>query len=374
MPIARERRCLYVTATVLGLFSALVMQMTENDGVPADLYLIDASDFSDVADKLRACGLFRHVDEIKLMKQLNAAKEVADIGARHAAAEKLAQQYPFPRTPDYTDLYLHLDTTASHTVYYGLEKKGLHPDTYLIDEGTASYTRPLTPNNRTLFDHDAHGKNAFYEQLKGVYFYCPEMYVGGCTRVPLYPLTRVNNLPAEKQALMRSLFPVTEQIREKVIFFEGCFHADGLITDEYELLMDIVRHVGRENVIVKRHPRVKIDRYTDRGIKVMAETTVPWEVMLMSQSLAGKLLVSVASFTCMSPLVIYGMEYRTMLLNNLKRGRVYFLEEPGYITFISNLERALNRDRQHIWNPKSLKEMHIQLDRYLAEEGVKPHA
>lgn len=369
-----ERNCLYVTATYLGLFSALVTQMTVNDGVAADLLLLDASDFSSVLEPLRTCGLFRHVDQVKVLEVTNGTKAIKEISARHAAADKAAQQFTLPRTDAYTDVYMHLDTTGCHLIYYALRAKGIDPNLYMIDEGTASYTRPLTPNDKTMFNHTRRGKENFYAKLKGVYFYCPEMYVGGRADMPLFPLTKVNQLPEDKQRLMRSIFPTTEQIREKVIFFEGCFHSDGLICDEYDLLMKIVDRVGAENVIVKRHPRVKIDRYTERGIHVMGETNVPWEVMLMSQSLEGKLLVSVASFTCMSPLVIYGMEYRTMLLNNLKRGRVYFLEEQGYIDFISNLEKQLNRDRQHIWNPKSLKEMYVQLDRYLAEEGAVSHA
>lgn len=369
-----QRQCLYVTATYLGLFSVLVTQMTKNDGVPADLLLLDASDFSSVLPGLRSCGLFRHVDQAKVLDTINGVKAIKDLRARHTAADKAAQQFELPQKVAYTDLYVHLDTTACHMVYYALRHRGVNPNLYMIDEGTASYTRPLMPNDRIMFNHTRRGKENFYAQLKGVYFYCPEMYVGGNSDVPLFNLTKVNNLPADKQALMRSLFPAVPQIKEKVIFFEGCFHADGLICDEYDLLMKIVDRVGAENVIVKRHPRVKIDRYTERGIHVMGETNIPWEVMLMSQSLEGKLLISVASFTCMSPLVIYGMEYRTMLLNNLKRGRIYFLEEQGYIDFINNLEKQLNRDRQHIWNPKSVKEMYVQLERYLAEEGAKSHA
>jgi len=132
--------------------------------------------------------------------------------------------------------------------------------------------------------------------------------------------------------------------------------------------------VGKENVIVKRHPRVKVDRYTDKGIKVLANSNVPWEVMLMSQSLQGKLLVSVASFTCMSPLTIYGMEYRAMLLNNLRQGVIPFLSEPSYVQFITNVEAQLNRKRQNIWNPMTLKEMYLQLDSYLAEGKDAKHA
>jgi len=232
----------------------------------------------------------------------------------------------------------------------------------------------VTPRDIDFFVHKRFGKDGFYERVRSIYLFQPELYTGGNTRVELRPLRKINALMPEQQAFLRSLYPSTPQIQEKVIFFEGCFHADGHMCNEYDLLMKIIERVGKENIIVKRHPRVKVDRYTDRGIKVLANANVPWEIMLMSQSLEGKLLISVASFTCMSPLVIYGMEYRTMLLNNLKRGRVYFLEEQGYIDFISNLEKQLNRDRQHIWNPKSLKEMYVQLDRYLAEEGAVSHA
>jgi len=361
-----SKRCLYVCVTYLNLVSSIVLQMTENAAYPADLILADASDFSAMTDKIQQTGLFDHVSFCPCNEKIEDAKKKAELSQKHAAMNELAQNYPLPHLENYTNLYVNLDTSIAKLFYYALLHHKVKPTVYLVEEATATYTTSLKQPKTDLFDHNSFGEDNFYLHIGGIYLYAPELYVGGNQEASLFPIQKIGDLLPQQKELLKNLFPPIPQIKERIIFFEGCFHGDGLLTDEYDLLMKIIDRVGVDNVIVKRHPRNKIDRYSDKGIKIFPDVNVPWEIMLLSLSLEGKLLISVASFTCLSPRTIYQLNYRAMLLNNLKRGSVYFLREPSYIKFISNIENELNSTRQYIWNPTSLTEMYRQLDYFIS--------
>ncbi|MBE5803025.1 MAG: hypothetical protein E7316_00760 [Clostridiales bacterium] len=362
----QQRRSLYLGLTFLNLVSSVVLQMTDNAGVPADLVLCDTSDFSGLKDKLEKTGLFEHVDECVCMPPIDKMKKITALDERQKGMAQLAKDFPLPRLEQYTDLYVNLDASVAKLFYYALLSHGIKTRVYLVEEATATYAVSAVDNGSDFFCHESYGEDSFYHHIGGIHLYEPALYVGGNEDVALFPLQKIDLLTPDQKDVLLGLFPATEQIQEKIIFFEGCFHGDGLITDEYDLLMKIVERVGRENIIIKRHPRNKVDRYTDRGLKVMGNVNIPWEIMLLTQSLTGKLLISVASYTCMSPMTIYGKEYKAMILNDLKRGVVYFLNDPAYVKFISTVENHLNREKQNIWTPRSIKEMFVQLDYFMA--------
>ncbi len=363
--ITLPRRNLYVCATLLNLISSLVLQMTDNAGTPADLILQDTTDFGDLAEKIRQTGLFEHVDECPCLDALNAAKAPLSVQERRQAFRRLVESYPLPRQQRYTHLYVHLPSTASQLFYHALLRDGSRPAVYLVDEGSGTYAADALPVSNDPFAGLTAPEDSFHAHVQGIYLYAPEMYVGDNQQLSILPLCRINDLTPAHKNLLTGLFPVVEQVREPIIFMEGCFYGDGFISDEYDLLMKLIRQVGRENVIVKRHPRNPVDRFTGRGIKVMPEQAVPWEIMLLSQQLEGKLLVSVASTACLSPRTIYGMEPQVLLLRHLYLGRIPFLETPSFSRFFDKAEALFNQEKQLVWSPRSMPEMECQLDEYL---------
>lgn len=364
-----SQRNLYVCATLLNLISSLVLQMTDNAGIPADLILQDTTDFGDLAEKIRQTGLFEHVDECPCLDALNAAKAPVSTEERRHAFRELVASYALPRQQHYANLYVHLPSTASQLFFYALGRTGCRPNVYLVDEGSGTYAADVLPLANDPYKNLTEPEDCFHAHVQGIYLYEPELYVGGNEELSILPLRRINALTSDQKKLLVGLFPVVEQVQEPIIFMEGCFYGDGFISNEYDLLMKIIDQVGRENVIVKRHPRNPIDRFTSRGIKVMPEQAVPWEIMLLSQNLRGKLLVSVASTACLSPKTIYGMEPQVLLLRQLYLGRIPFLETPSFRRFFEKAEALFNQEKQIVWNPRSILEMKHQLDEYLWNLG-----
>lgn len=371
MSESQNRRLLYVVSTQLQLVSCIVLQMTENAGIPADLILMDSSNWDTVRPGLPKMGLFEHIDDLVLWTgERERIRQISDWKVRLKESLELTKTFQLPHLLPYTDMYIHEDTSPMKIIYYTLVHHGIKPDVHFTEEATATYTRTVIPPAKDYFIHEKFGQDSFYKHVKKIYLFEPSCYTGGNTEVELCPITKINALTDQQKQLLCSIYPTTPQIKEKIIFFEGVFHEDAYPVDEYDLLMKIVDLVGKENVIIKRHPRVKVDRYTHKGIKVLPNATVPWEVMLLNQNLEGKLLISVSSFTCMSPLTIYGMEYRAMFLYNLMKGYAWILSQPTFMDFLINVEKQLNSEKQNIWNPKTLKELYIQLDHYIAEEGL----
>lgn len=366
-----NRRLLYVASTQLQLVSCLVLQMTENAGIPADVILMDSSDWSLVRPNLLSTGLIEHMDDLKLYRSvLDGIRDRTTYDEKVLFVREMIKSVQLPHLLPYTDMYINMDSNHMKVLYYALAEHGITPDVHLIEEATATYTRSVIEPLQDYVNHRKYRKNGFYRKIRDLYLFEPSCYTGGNADIPLRSLQKINTLTQAQKNTLCSLYPVTPQIEEKVIFFEGVFYGDMHLCDEYDLFTKIVERVGKENVVVKRHPRVQRDRYTEMGVKVLPNSTVPWEFMLLSQDLTGKLLISLASFTCMSPLTIYGMKYRAMFLNNLKTGFPAFLEDKAYVAFINHVEKQLNRERQNLWNPKTLKEMYLQLDHYMIEEDI----
>ena len=211
-------------------------------------------------------------------------------------------------------------------------------------------------------DHGYYKEKAFLKNIGNIYTYKPELYTGGADFVTLVELPNYSALDSQIHAIIADIFGTTEPIQEKLIFFEGAFWGDGMLVDEMELFFAIADYIGKENIIVKRHPRNTVDRFTPLGFKVMANQTLPWEVMIKDIDLSNKLLVSVASFTCFSAMEMYGRISWSLLLQNIMRGRVYFLEDPGYKQFFRTTEKLFNTKEIVSWSPKSIRELYIALD------------
>ena len=357
-----RKRFVYLCPTLLSLMNSIVTQLTVNKYYPADIVFEDTSDFSEISRKLMKHGIFENCyfyDFLEGKAKYSAMMQEE----KHKVDRKPSRLFRLPAfVHTYSDLCVNLDSYAPKFFYYGLLEKGMSPKVHFVSEGTATYSMDFANTMNDKMDHDHYGEKAFLKNIQNVYMYKPELYTGGADFITLVNLPEYSTLPEEVHNKIAEIFGTPDPIQEKLIFFEGAFWGDGMLVDELELLFAIADHIGKENIIIKRHPRNTIDRFTPLGFKVMPNQTLPWEVMIKDIDLSEKVLVSVASFTCFSAMEMYGRISRSLLLQNIMRGRVYFLENAGYKRFFRTAEQLFNAEKIVSWNPKSIREMKIALD------------
>lgn len=67
------------------------------------------------------------------------------------------------------------------------------------------------------------------------------------------------------------------------------------VFDENKLVQEIANVVGKENLLVKVHPRNKTSFYQENDIKVMENSFVPWEIAQMNMDPSGTILLTANS-------------------------------------------------------------------------------
>lgn len=357
-----EKRILYLCPTLLHLMNCIVTQMTVNKEYPADIMFEDVTDFSEIEKRLKTHPVFENfytfhfTDEIPKYKELSGAE-------KRKVDHKPSKIFTMPKfQKKYTDLCVNIDSYAPKMVYYNLLEQGMQPKVHFVSEGTGTYALDFANTERDQMDHGHYGTRAFLNNIGNLYAYKPELYSGDSELVNLVELPQYSAVSAEVHDVISDVFGVADTVKEKVIFFEGVFHGDGYLTNEMDLFLEIADHVGKENIVVKRHPRNQVDRFSPLGYKVMAQQTIPWEVMIKDIDFSQKVLVSVASFTCFSAMEMYGKKSLSILLEDAMLGHAGFLMDPGYKRFFRKAKGLFNSEEIVSWRPTGIKELHLVLD------------
>lgn len=111
-----------------------------------------------------------------------------------------------------------------------------------------------------------------------------------------YTLEQIPTIEAhddETVRLLNHIFayePDPEEYNARIIYFEGWFECG-----EKNIVRQIAAAVGKENVVVKPHPRHQNDWAKTVGVRTSTNNHVPWEIIQMNLDLSDSVLVAVSS-------------------------------------------------------------------------------
>lgn len=86
-----------------------------------------------------------------------------------------------------------------------------------------------------------------------------------------------------------------DRYNKKYIFFEESYYADGHNIDDVTIVKEIENIVGKENLMVKIHPRNSKNRFKELGIQTNANTTIPWELIAINEDFSQTTLITISS-------------------------------------------------------------------------------
>lgn len=88
---------------------------------------------------------------------------------------------------------------------------------------------------------------------------------------------------------------------KKVIFFEESYYNDGILTGDMELVEELSQIYGKNNIMIKIHPRNRENRFKMLGYTTNTDFTIPWEaIALNTEGLDSKILVTMTSTALIS--------------------------------------------------------------------------
>lgn len=288
--------------TYYQLIMAVQLKYTLKKDDEVTLILSDQSNnASHISKSLKKAGLFREVFFVKnkefIKKHASRIKAARDV---FQAVTGRTRMYSFlPEDKKYDELIFYNPDTATHCLFAILDKRNKDMIVSRYEESIISYGfKPrLVPKSRMIYMiRRIEGKKNLLEKV--INFYCvhPELYRGD--RIPI----KIPDIKKDDIILRDFLCDVFGIDRDdlkydvKYIYFSSIFDIEGnKPAGELALVQRIAELVGKENLLVKVHPRDDVERFTDVGLKVDARSSVPWEVIQLSHDFSGHIFLSACS-------------------------------------------------------------------------------
>ena len=199
---------------------------------------------------------------------------------------------------------------STYLFFSHLCKRNIHIKVLRFEEGVLSYNTqickliPLTSSlhiNRLIYPLlKLFRKYDMMAKLNKFYCYYPQLYMG--------------NIAAEKVSLIKDKSDVGEIVvkafevnrcelkyEEKYIFFTSVYDFEGgAAIGEFNLVKKIADNVGKENLLIKMHPRDTRTVYADEGFHIDTNSSVPFEALLFAYDFSDKILLTATSGAVLS--------------------------------------------------------------------------
>lgn len=323
---------LFKVASYHQFISALVIKNQLLPNEEADIFLSNIVDFTGIAEKLKTMQIFRRVEILDDVgaNEIYFSKTPSE---RKQFSKKVPNLWNINIDTTYTDYYFGHNIICNKLFYYFLLTRQSPPAAYSVQEGTASYHVDMVKNgDGDGLYHSYYKSKSLLKNLKGQYLFWPEATPNNwCTNILSIPHADENS-----RNIIRQLCEDYELPKEKYIFMSQCLEMMGLYSNEIDLVEMLASFVGKENIVIKLHPKSTVDKYTYRGYKVMDKDCGPWEFYSLLPELTEKVMVSPFSTSLLLPAMLYDTKAYAVVLHNMFIG-----ETKPFFDF---------KSQQHFWN------------------------
>ena len=102
--------------------------------------------------------------------------------------------------------------------------------------------------------------------------------------------------------------------------------------------------MGKENFLLKRHPRLMADRWQECGIQVNEDLKIPWEVLIMNCDFRSKRIFTISSNACMTPQLVFNIKIPVFFMKKSLMGSVSkTYQRPEFDAFVNKYEQEFGQ-------------------------------
>ena len=338
--------------------------------VEADLHLDDLSDFSNIADNLKKMRLFRHIEH---SSQSHIVNEIRKSIQGKKLTPPMPDMWKFEHEGEYSDIYFGHDMYPNKMYYYHLVDKGQRPQVHILDEGMATYYKDIiTVATNDFIDHRKYKNHKYIENVVEQMLFEPQYY---CLKNTSWGITRIPPIDQQTEKLIFELYgkPEFSIFQEKYIYLAAGGYEDNYFQNEIDLLDYMSKVVGKENIIVKLHPRYSLDPFSKFGYKVLKNNPpIPWEAFLLQHDTSEQVFVTIFSTAVLSPKLLFGREQKIIFLYRLFQGTnrygLFGRNISASLNYLKRIVEQLNTEVKNVFSPSS-EEGFKETLRYI--EGVR---
>lgn len=219
----------------------------------------------------------------------------------------------------YTRVFASGISLRNYEIYYAVKVRNRNVNLSLFEEGICEYYNLGRKSIPQILFSDFFFGHYYKKEADSLFVYQPAAAVCVWKNIAVKPIPKAFD-PGLRQSI-NAIFGYKKtnlsQKTRKAVFLEQAFHQQEEEEKQRELVRKLERTFGKDNIIIKLHPRSENQKY-GAGF-TCCETSIPLEVILMNEDISHHLFISVSSSAVLNFRLMFGLEPDTVVLNRLDR-------------------------------------------------------
>ena len=345
-----KKRIICLCTTYFQMITAIQMRRTLFSEDEFSVVMTDGSNGSQqVSERLRETGIF---DEVFFVTRARGA--MAEFKSARQKAERFLNYFVKGSYVSYLtkpyDLFLAYNFNwYAFMMFNALQQDNRDIKVAKFEEGILSY---FVDDHRFEYDYFLKIKKikrllrqpVMFDKLHTFYCFYPEFYDGKLSTAKIPPLEHDD---AWMRDTLCFLFDVDAEklvYDRKFLYFASMLDSEVVKGEsgEFEILKSIVDVVGKDNIMVKLHPRENApERYRDLGVAIDTNSDVPFEVIQLVKDFSDKVFITCLSSSTINLATILPRRSKTYLTYGMLPEKVR--EMDRIVTFVEMYDKTTDK-------------------------------
>lgn len=319
------KRQLFICNSVYQVLVALWIKYIDYQEEKSDVIISDhMSGAKILADNIKTLGVFEQVYYVE-----------SNAFAKHKIVFDRKQRIVMSMCPNrtlkkflrlnekYTELYAANVDYFSQLLFDALAHRNSKVKFVLYEDGLFTYSRlyeedykstyiPVKSLIKKMIHSVIYRKKTIYGNVAKMMVFNPE----NMAWMPEFRVEQLKKIDCHDETFLKICNQVfgydksKDVYDRKYIFLEESFSAEGAQLDDLEVIEELAERIGRDQIMVKIHPRNPHNRFSRLGYKTNKDTRIPWELILMNVDMSDKVLITISSSSILNPILVLGQKVK----------------------------------------------------------------
>ena len=346
------------------------IHLAVNHNMDADLFIVDMVRGTEtVVKRILQTGIFSNVNIVHekdaIGKVRSRCMQYINVAAVTCLRLDSTVEKYINKKRKYNKLYFSSRAAIPRMFLMYFQKHKYDFEYMYFDDGLGSYYNKWTIHEKAtdrLIGKAILGKSYKGLDVRKLLLYSPDLF--NIAQVNCSEKIDIQRIPAWDKNLITMLngifgYSANDEIKESVIILDCCI-PDKQRKPVEDFYTKVVELIGRENVIIKSHPRNKGNQID--GLKYYDNSEIPFELICANLDMTDKLLITISSTAVVTPVLLFGKEPYILTLDDTELG----FDEKLKIRFEDIA--SLYHERCRFMVGKSLKGAIDFVKKYVIEE------
>jgi len=304
-----NRHVVFICNTAYQLLTAVQLRITAYASDNVDLILSNQFTNSDrIAENVRKSGLFGDVLFVENKKQIFKSRiqeTIYDIRAIRNIRRKIG----------HADELCLSNISVFSILFLRIYQRKL-PDCSIFEDGFITYSKAFVRMDRASIISRILLPKGVLGIASKLWLFSPAQLDWHNDSVEVCRIEPIDRNDKTVIGVLNNIFGYDSADRydSKYLFMEESFFADGYPIDDLSIVSRLSDVVGKQNLMVKLHPRNSINRFQELGIKTNTEFSTPWELIVLNQDIQNSTLITISSSSILQPFLIFGLQVKSYAL------------------------------------------------------------